>query len=249
MPIPGKVTGYGNNSAARNVFAITVSQPLASPPQFEAYDGAEFPAVGLTTSATGKALVGTVGNGALSPFDTPAKRKSMVCVVSTDASAPAANWKPAAQTLGAASSNRLRGLEAYTVSTATLAGGTNVGSYGAGFSKAPGALGNGTGAVDSDTNPAGVFRWNEVLEIPSDITPSDDLTYDLVFRYQYTTGTPPVIRWYFNDGGTDVAPVWTELTPNTHGLRHCNAGTVVDTYRLDIPPTGVVDAAEGWITP
>ena len=104
--------------------------------------------------------------------------------------------------------------------------------------------------MDSATNPAGVLRWNEMLEMPSDVATTDNLTYDLLVRYQYT-GSAPSLAWYYNDsgaGGTEGTPVWTALTPGTHGLRHCNAGTVAGTYKLDIPPSGTVDASEGWIS-
>lgn len=136
------------------------------------------------------------------------------------------------------------------VAQETQAGGSGVGAWGTPFSKSAGALGNGTGAIDSATNPAGVIRWNECLEMPSDIVPTDNLTHDVLLRYQYT-GSAPTVKWYFNDsagGGTENTPVWTELTPGTHGVRHCNSGTVAGTYKLDIPPSGTVDAPELWVT-
>lgn len=240
MAIPSRAVGYGNNSTARNVFAITFSQPLSAAPQFEAYDGGTFPAVGSATTTTGKALAGDSSNG----------NRPMVCLVDTSAAAPALSWKPTNATPGAANPNRVRGQTSFVQSGMTASGASGVGAYGTGFSKAGGALGNGTGVVDSATNPAGVLRWNEMVELPSGVIPTDNLTYDLLVRYQYT-GSAPSLAWYFNDysaGGSEATPVWTALTPGTHGLRHCNAGTVAGTYKLDIPPSGTVDAAEGWVT-
>lgn len=237
MAIPSKAVGYGNNSTARNVFGITFSQPLSAAPQYETYDGGTFPAVGSGTTVTGKALAGSAGNG----------NKTMVCVVDTSAAAPTSAWKPASASAGAANPNRVKGQTSYVLSGMTAAGASGVGAYATGFSKGASNLGNGTGAVDSATNPAGVLRWNEMLELPSDVVPTDNLTYDLLVRYQYT-GSAPALAWYYNDGGVEATPVWTALTPGTHGLRHCNAGTVSGTYKLDIPPSGTVDAAEGWVT-
>jgi hypothetical protein len=235
MAIPARAIGYGNGSTARNVNGVTFSQPLSAAPIIEAYDGGTFPAVGSGTTTAGKALAGTSGNGS----------RSMVCVVDTSAAAPTSSWKPANATGGSANPNRLRGQTSFVTSGMTAAGGAGVSAYGTGFSAGAGNLGNGTGASGSATNPTGVLRWNEMLEMPSDVVPSDNLTYDLLIRYQYT-GSAPTLAWYFNDAGSEATPVWTALTPGTHGLRHCNAGTVAGTYRLDIPPSGTVDSAEGW---
>jgi hypothetical protein len=241
MAIPAKAAGAGNGSTARNVYAISVSQPLSAAPQFEAYDGGTFPAVGSGTTVTGKALAGTAGNGS----------RSMLALVSTGAAAPSSSWKPANATAGAANPNRVKGQTSYVTAQETQNGGAGVGAWGVAFSKAAGALGNATGAIDSATNPAGVIRWNEAFEMPSDVAPTDNLTHDLLVRYQYT-GSAPTLKWYFNDagaGGVEATPVWTELTPGTHGVRHCNAGTVSGgPYKLDIPPSGTVDASEAWIT-
>lgn len=99
MAIPSKVVGGGNGSTARNVFAVSVSQPLSVAPQFEVYDGGTFPAVGSGTTVTGKALAGTAGNG----------NRPMLSIVSTGAAAPASSWKPANATGGAANPNRVKG--------------------------------------------------------------------------------------------------------------------------------------------
>lgn len=237
MAIPSKAVGGGNTSTARNVFAVTFSQALSAAPTFEAYDGGTFPAVGSATTVTGKALAGTAGNS----------NRSMLSLVSTGAAAPASAWKPASATGGSANPNRLKGQTSYVTAQETQAGGTGVGAWGTGFSAGAGNLGNATGAIGSATNPYGVIRWNECFEMPSDVVPTDNLTHDLLIRYQYT-GSAPTLAWYYNDGGSEGTPTWTALTPGTHGVRHCNAGTVAGTYRLDIPPSGTVDGAELWVT-
>lgn len=237
MAIPSRAIGYGNNSTARNVFGLTFDQALSSAPKYETYDGGTYPAVGSGTTTTGKALAGTAGNSS----------KSMVSLVDTSAAAPTSAWMPASATGGSANPNRVKGQTSYVTSAATSAGSSGVSAYGTGFSKAAGALGSGSGTVDSAGNPAGVIRWNEAFEMPSDVVPTDNLTYDLLIRYTYT-GTAPTLAWYYNDGGSEGTPTWTALTPGTHGLRHCNAGTVSGTYLLDIPASGVVVASEGWVT-
>jgi hypothetical protein len=240
MAIPSKAVGYGNNSTARNVFGLSFSTALSSAPKFETYDGGTYPGVGAGTTVAGKSLAGTAGNG----------NKPMPSLVDTSAAAPASAWMPAAATGGSANPNRVKGQTNFVTSGATLAGASGVRAFGTGFSKTAGALGNGTGVVDSATNPAGVVTWNEAYEMPSDVIPADNLTYDMLVRYTYT-GAAPTVLWYFNDngaGGTEGTPVWTNLVPGTNGLRHCNAGTVAGTYLLDIPASGVVVAAEGWVT-
>jgi hypothetical protein len=95
----------------------------------------------------------------------------------------------------------------------------------------------------------GSITWNEVLELPSDATTSSTMAVDLQITYTYT-GTAPTLTWAFNDAvsGTEGTPTWTTLTPGTHGVRHCNSGTTAGTYLLDIPSSGTVDSAEGWVT-
>lgn len=239
MAIPSNTVGYGNNSTARNVFGLTFTTALSSAPKFETYDGGTYPAVGSGTTTTGTALAGTAGNSS----------KTMASVVDTSAAAPTSAWMPSSATGGTANPNRVKGQTSYVTSAATSGGGTAVRAYGTGFSKGAGALGNSSGAVDSATNPAGVITWNEAFEMPSDVTTSSNLTYDLLVRYSYT-GVAPSLAWYYNDSasGTEATPVWTALVPGTNGLRHCNAGTVAGTYLLDIPSSGVVVAAEGWVT-
>lgn len=241
MAVPNKAVGYGNNSTARNVFGASFSQALSSAPKYETYDGATYPAVGSGTTTTGKSLAGTAGNG----------NKTMASLVDTSAAAPTSAWMPAAATGGSANPNRVKGQVSYVTSGATLAGASGVRAYGTAFSKAAGALGNGTGVVDSATNPAGVITWNEAYEMPSDVVPTDNLTYDLLIRYTYT-GSAPTWLWYFNDfvSGTEGTPTWTAVANPTNGLRHTNAGTVSGgPYLLDIPPSGVVVASEGWVAP
>lgn len=241
MAIPNKARGYGNNSTARNVFGLTFSTALSSAPKYELYDNAQtFPAVGSAVTVTGKVAAGTAGNS----------NKPMIGLVDTSAAAPASAWFPASATGGSANPNRVKGQTSFVTSAATSAGSSGVRAYGTGYSAGAGALGDGSGVVGGAQNPAGVITWNEALEIPSDLVPTDNMNYDLLIRVTYTGGVP-TLAWYFNEGTGDTSPnvTWTALTPGTHGLRHCNAGTVSGgPYLLDIPASGVVIAAEGWVT-
>lgn len=93
----------------------------------------------------------------------------------------------------------------------------------------------------------GTITWNEVLEIPSDHTPSNTLAMDLLIRYTYT-GSAPTLTWAANEG-TEGTPTWTTLTPGTHGLRPTRAGiTAGGPYLADVPGSGTQDTAMGWIT-
>ncbi len=94
----------------------------------------------------------------------------------------------------------------------------------------------------------GRITWNMVFEVPSDASAGSSGTQaDLLLRYTYTGGAPTV-AWFFNEG-TEGVPTWTQLTPGTHGTRHCDAGTVSGgPYLLSIPGAGTADSAEGWTT-
>ena len=142
----------------------------------------------------------------------------MLSLVDTSSGSPTSSWKPSASA-GSANPNRMKGSTNYVTSTVT-----------------PGA--------------GGTITWNECLELPSDATTASTMAVDLEITYQYT-GAAPSLSWTYNDngaGGTEGSPVWTTLTPGTHGLRHCDAGTVAGTYRLTIPSVGTVDSGEGWVT-
>ncbi len=144
--------------------------------------------------------------------------KSMVGLVDTTDAAPTALWFPSSATGGEANPNRMKGQTSYV-------------------------------QQDGANRTAGQrITWNECIEIPSDVTPSSTMGYDLLLRYTYT-GSAPSLTWEFNEN-TEGSPTWTSLTPNTqHGLRHCNSGTSAGgPYVLDIPPTGTSKSSEGWIT-
>jgi hypothetical protein len=114
MAIPNKAVGYGNNSTARNVFAVNFSQSLSSAVKYEMYDGASFPAVGSAVTVANTCFAGTAGNS----------NKSMWCLVDTTNAAPSSNWKPASATGGTANPNRMKG----TTSFVTQAGSNRVGA-------------------------------------------------------------------------------------------------------------------------
>ncbi len=99
----------------------------------------------------------------------------------------------------------------------------------------------------STPGAGGVIRWNEVLEVPSDASTSSTMALDLLIRYTYTGGAP-ALTWAYNEG-TEGTPTWTNLTPGTHGLRHCRTGTVGGgPYLANIPAASTEDTTMGWTT-
>jgi len=118
-----------------------------------------------------------------------------------------------------------------------------------GGSANPNRLKGTTNFVTAGNTPGagGVVKFNMVIEVPSDATTSSTMAFDLLIRYTYT-GSAPSLTWAFNDGGTEGAPTWTNLTPGTHGIRHTRAGVSGGgPYLANIPASGTEDTAEGWI--
>lgn len=110
MAIPLSLTGYGNNSTARNVLKIAFSQDCSQAAKYEAYDrSAAWPATGALATVAKKIFVGTAGNS----------NKPMLSLVDATSSAPSSNWKPASATAGSANPNRLKGQTNYVTSQAT----------------------------------------------------------------------------------------------------------------------------------
>jgi hypothetical protein len=146
----------------------------------------------------------------------------MAAVATTD-SAPLAAWKPA-PVGGGATINRLKGLTNFvTLSTVIPTAGGNV-------------------------------RFNLNWEIPSDATiPSiNTLNGVLAVRISFS-GATPVLTWQFNDnsaGGTEGAPVWTNITPGSAGnfIKPSNNGATSSTVFFTIPLSGVSDAPAQWVT-
>jgi hypothetical protein len=108
--IPNKATGAGNNNAA-NVFKITFSTAVSTPPKLEAWDNSQaFPAKDAAGATTAKEIfTGTTGNGS----------KPMIYLAATTSAAPGANWKPASATAGSANPNRLKGSTNYVTDPTT----------------------------------------------------------------------------------------------------------------------------------
>lgn len=109
MAIPNKATGYGNNSVAQNVFRITFSTALSTPPKYEAYDGGTFPAVGAAVTVANTIFAGTAGNS----------NKPMLSLVATTSAAPTSNWKPTSASAGSANPNRMKGQTNYVTDPST----------------------------------------------------------------------------------------------------------------------------------
>jgi len=148
--------------------------------------------------------------------------KPMLYLVDTNAgaTAPGSNWKPASATGGSAVKNRMLGTTSYVTAANTPDGGANP-----------------------------FITFNIGLEAPYDaaVPSTSSMNFLLQIRYTYT-GTAPTLVYSFNEG-SEATPSWTTLTPGTHGLRFCNSGTVGGgPYKLTLPASSVVDAAEVWVT-
>ena len=109
MAIPLKVSGAGNNSAARNVYKVVFSQALSAAPVYKAWDNSQtFPSRDTSGSTTNKEIfTGTAGNG----------NKPMLSLVDTSTAAPNSAWKPTSATSGSANPNRLKGSSNYVTAT------------------------------------------------------------------------------------------------------------------------------------
>ena len=92
--------------------------------------------------------------------------------------------------------------------------------------------------------------FNLGIEVPYDasVPSTSSLAHVVQIRYRYS-GTTPVVSFYANEG-TEASPTWTQLTPGTHGIRYCNAGTTwaAGPYKLTLPESGTVDAPEIGVT-
>lgn len=97
------------------------------------------------------------------------------------------------------------------------------------------------------------ITFNISAEFPSDASVPSTSSQNILLQigYQYT-GSAPTLSYYYNDGGTEAAPVWTSFTPGTHGIRLVNTGTVSGTYKYTLPTSGVqtVGSTTGelWVT-
>jgi len=146
-----------------------------------------------------------------------------VSAVATTQGAPSSNWKPASRTAGGAVANRLKGT-------------TNFVNLSTGI---PGA--------------GGSVTWNLDFEIPSDAAVPSTSTFGvLAVRYAYS-GAAPTLTFQFNDvsaGGTDGAPVFTNITPGGAGnfIRPADAGSTSASVVVTKPTSGVLSAAMIWVT-
>jgi len=205
MAIPFKVVGAGNGSTAQNVYKITFSQALSSPPVYKAWDNSQtFPARDVSgTTTSHEIFTGTTANG----------NKPMLSLVATTSSAPSSNWKPASATSGSANPNRLKGSLSYVTDPTTPGAGESI-------------------------------RFNMCLEAPYDATVPSTSSMNFMIAITYTyTGSAPTVTWYANEG-SESSPVWTSLTPGTHGIKFCNASAVANdttTHKLTLPLSGTID--------
>lgn len=116
----------------------------------------------------------------------------------------------------------------------------------------PNRLMGSTSYVTDPTTPDAdeSIYFNLGIEVPSDasVPSTTSLAHVIQVRYRYS-GTTPVPTFSANEG-TEATPSWTNITPGTHGVRYCNAGTTWSTgpYKLTLPEDGTVDASELGIT-
>jgi hypothetical protein len=132
---------------------------------------------------------------------------------------PGSNWHPPVATPGSDNPNLLKGSTNYVTCTNT-----------------PGAAGN--------------IIFNLSLKIADDmyVPSTSSMAHIIQIRYTYT-GVSPSVIFYYNDGGNETTPVWTGLTPGTHGIKFCNAGTAPPTYTLTMAGAGLSFVApEVWVT-
>lgn len=147
-----------------------------------------------------------------------------LAAVATTDTAPTSNWKPVSPVGGGAVANRLLGL-------------TNFVNLSVGIPTAGGAV-----------------RWNLNWEVPADATVPSTNTMNavLAIRISYS-GATPTLTWQFNDnsaGGTEGAPIWTNITPGSAGafIRPANNGATSSTVFFTIPLSSVADAPAQWVT-
>lgn len=105
------------------------------------------------------------------------------------------------------------------------------------------------GAAEPTINTSGSVRFNVTAEFPFDSSVPSASSQNILLEvlYQYT-GTAPSLTYWYNDAGTESAPVWTQFTPGTHGLRLVNTGTIAGNYKYTLPNSSVATVGELWIT-
>lgn len=110
---------------------------------------------------------------------------------------------------------------------------------------ADGSLGVSQPTIDTSAS----IRFNLTAEFPYDsaVPSSSSQNVLLEVSYQYT-GSAPTLTYWYNDGGTEGSPSWTQFTPGTNGIRFVNASTVSGTYKFTLPQTGVAVVGELWVT-
>lgn len=216
MAVTDEVLNYGTQNAAANAnaFAFRVGYDLSSAHTFECYDNNNtYPAIHAGNfTHIHEIFVGTTNNGS----------RSMIHLVDTGGGAPTLPvWKVLTETAGGAVQvNRMEGQVSYVTASTTLTGGTPA-DY---------------------TVAQHIGQFNMLIEVPHDAATSDDMAFDLLVRYTYTGANDPAPVFSYNDAstGTEGTPVWTNITIGTEGVKHCRAGSDVDTAYANIPANDFV---------
>jgi len=133
--------------------------------------------------------------------------KSMIHFLDTSNAAPSSKiWRKLTASAGDANPNRMKGNTNYVEQD---------------------------GSILTSGNRA---TFNMFIEIPSDLTTSAAMGFDVTARYTYT-GNDPGLQFQFNEG-TEGTPTWTAMTPGTHGIKHCRAGSSSPSDLYANIPTG-----------
>jgi len=97
----------------------------------------------------------------------------------------------------------------------------------------------------------GTIYFNMQMKTVASCQTSSSMGFDLNFKYSYTS-TIPAPSLFFNDAvgsGTEAVPVWLEITPDTHGIKHCRAGLGVGDGKVaNVPETGQEKTQDAWVT-
>ena len=227
MTIPSYAFGYGE-TVERKVFGLNIRHDLSSVVVYKCFDNDQtFPETEdppLTTTDN-IVLAGTTGSGDL----------SMVGLLDTSNAAPGgASWMPSAETGGSANPNLMNGSTSYVTQAGSISVADNNG--------------------DENYNTVPPIMFNMCTEVPSDVTTSSTMGFEVQITFTYT-GSDPVPRFEFNDegdGGDDTTPDWTPVTtqstPGGHGLLHTRSGATVGSLYANIPAAGTEKTQMGWIT-
>ena len=112
----------------------------------------------------------------------------------------------------------------------------------------PNRLKGTTNYITDTTTPGagGSIKFNLGIEVPYDAAVPSNVSMSFLIQVRYSyTGTAPSVTFAANEG-TEGSPIWTTITPGSHGIVFCNSSTIWSSgpYKLTLPESGTVDASE-----